>query len=86
MVDGPTVTTTAGTVEPRVPIWMAKAAERATIGPIDTDVSLSFDELAGASGLTVEQLRDVEQHGLLAGKVLGRGEVVYEGDALLIEV
>jgi hypothetical protein len=65
---------------------MAKAAERATvpIGPSDSDVSLSFDELAGASGLTVEQLRDVEQHGLIAGRHLGRGDVVYDGDALLV--
>jgi DNA-binding transcriptional MerR regulator len=83
----PTVTSAVETPgEPRVPIWMAKAAERATlpIGQADTDVSLSFDELAGASGLTVEQLRDVEQHGLITGHSLGRGEVVYDGDALLV--
>jgi DNA-binding transcriptional MerR regulator len=82
----PAVTAAPDPAEPRVPIWMAKVHERSTapVGQADTDVSLSFDELAGASGLTVEQLRDVEQHGLIAGRLLGRGEVVYDGDALLV--
>ena len=81
------------------PIWMvdlarasaatkASAAVEAAEAPLHadtgpTEVSLTAEELATASGLTREQLRDLERFGLLAGKSLGDA-VYYDGDALLV--
>jgi len=81
------------------PIWMAdlaRASAEAKAGaaaaeaarplhadPGPTEVSLTFDELAIASSVTKEQLRSLEQYGLLAGRSLG-DDVFYDGDALLV--
>ncbi|MEZ5180662.1 MAG: hypothetical protein R2702_02100 [Acidimicrobiales bacterium] len=81
------------------PIWMAdlaRASAEAKAGaaaaeaarplhadPGPTEVSLTFDELSIASGVTKEQLRSLEQYGLLTGRSLG-DDVFYDGDALLV--
>jgi DNA-binding transcriptional MerR regulator len=46
-------------------------------------VSLSVDELSSASGLTREQLHDLEEYGLLSGQRVG-SDTYYDGDALMI--
>jgi hypothetical protein len=54
--------------------------------PLDTaptSVSLSIDELSSASGLTREQLHELEEYGLLAGHRVG-SDTYYDGDALMI--
>ena len=54
--------------------------------PLDTapsSVSLSLDELSSASGLTREQLHDLEEYGLLTGQRVG-ADTYYDGDALMI--
>jgi len=81
------------------PIWMAdlarasaqskvSAATEAAQLPLDmdtgpTEVSLTADELAQASGLTRDALRQLEQYGLLEGRTMG-DDVFYDGDALLV--
>jgi DNA-binding transcriptional MerR regulator len=61
----------------RVPIWMAKAS-----GGAATGASFTFDELAGASGLTAEELREVERFGLIASTEVGR-TAFYDEEALV---
>jgi DNA-binding transcriptional MerR regulator len=54
--------------------------------PLDTaptSVSLSIDELSSASGLTRDQLHELEEYGLLAGHRVG-SDTYYDGDALMI--
>jgi len=83
---GPVMEPEAASTE-RVPIWMAKAAEKApappasVVGSLATGVNLTFEELCTATGLSPEELREVEQYGLVAGKPLGR-TVYYDEDAL----
>jgi DNA-binding transcriptional MerR regulator len=88
----------AGADEPQ-PIWMAdlarasattkaNAAAEAAQQPLHvdagpTEVSLTAEELAIASGISRDGLRSLEQYGLLAGKPLGDA-VYYDGDALLV--
>ncbi len=50
---------------------------------VHTGVSLSATELANASGLTVEALRDLERFGLLSGRNMG-GAVYYDEEALVV--
>lgn len=81
------------------PIWMADLARASATAKADaaveaarmplhadagpTEVSLTFEELALASGLAKDALRSLEQYGLLAGRPLGDA-VFYDGDALLV--
>jgi DNA-binding transcriptional MerR regulator len=81
------------------PIWMAdlarasattkaNAAARAAELPLHadpgpSDVSLTAEELAIASGVSRDDLRSLEQYGLLTGRPLGDA-VYYDGDALLV--
>ena len=81
------------------PIWMADIAKASATAKADaavaqatrplhvdsgpTEVSLTSDELALASGLSREDLRSLEQFGLLRGRTLG-DDVFYDGDALMI--
>ncbi|QXC61988.1 MerR family DNA-binding transcriptional regulator [Aquihabitans sp. G128] len=58
------------------------APDGAAAGTV-SDVSLSLQELAAATGLTLESLRELEQYGLLSGRSYGN-DVYYDGDALLI--
>lgn len=81
------------------PIWMADiakatadtkasaAAKEAQLplamdtGP--SEVSLTAQELALAAGISREDLRQLEQYGLLGGRSLG-DDTYYDGDALLV--
>lgn len=79
----------------RMPLWMRPkaapiAAEpavamAASVAPsgLETGVSMTFDELAGAAGLTATQLREIESFGLIASTAMGR-ERLYDEDALLV--
>ncbi|HEX8802673.1 MAG TPA: MerR family transcriptional regulator [Acidimicrobiales bacterium] len=46
-------------------------------------VSLTIDELAEASGMSVRDLRDLERFGLLEGHAVGDA-IYYDGDALVV--
>ncbi|MCB0977274.1 MAG: hypothetical protein KDB02_07410, partial [Acidimicrobiales bacterium] len=76
------------------PIWMAdlaaskgaKTLRQAAALPLDagpTEVSLTRAELLSAAGISADQLRQLEQFGLLSGRSYGE-DVYYDGDALLI--
>lgn len=79
----------------RVPLWMRPKPTPATpvvapaatsvVAPlgVETGVSMTFDELAGAAGLTATQLREIESFGLIASTAIGR-ERLYDEDALLV--
>ena len=47
-----------------------------------TSVSLSLTELAGAAGLEVDELRDLERYGVVVGRRVG-ADTVYGDEALL---
>lgn len=79
-----------------LPIWMADVAANRSIdsGPSAgmaangsrsgaSDVSMTAAELAGAAGITLEALRELEQFGLLTGRPYG-DDIYYDGDALLV--
>jgi DNA-binding transcriptional MerR regulator len=81
------------------PIWMvdlakasaatkASAAEAAARAPLQADpgpseVSLTAQELCLAADITREDLRALEQYGLISGRPLGN-DVFYDGDCLVI--
>lgn len=81
------------------PIWMADlarasaqskadAATRAAQLPLHadpgpTEISLTAAELAAAAGIGTEDLRQLEQYGLIAGRSLG-DDVFYDGDSLIV--
>jgi DNA-binding transcriptional MerR regulator len=74
-------------VAERVPIWMAKAgapdeASAVASDGVGTGASFTFDELAVASGLSPQELREVERFGLLSATEVGRS-TFYDEDALL---
>ena len=48
-----------------------------------TSVSLTLEELAGASGLPAESLRELERYGLIGGRPVG-GTVYYDHEALTV--
>jgi DNA-binding transcriptional MerR regulator len=48
-----------------------------------TGASLTLVELASASGLEVDELRDLERYGLLSGQMVG-SNVYYDEEALLV--
>jgi DNA-binding transcriptional MerR regulator len=90
--DAPAVTEPAASPSPsgppaeRLPIWMQKAATKDRAAGIEsdpTDVSFTFAELAGASGLTADELTEVQGFGLLAGRTVGNA-VYYDEDALVV--
>jgi len=61
-------------------------ASAAQPGPLDsgpTTVSLTRDELAHASGLSLSQLKELEQFGLLRSERIGDDEL-YDGDCLVV--
>ena len=53
------------------------------MAPIDTGVSMTFDELRSASGLEPAALRELERFGLVEGKPVG-GQTYYDEDALVV--
>ncbi|MCB1015510.1 MAG: MerR family transcriptional regulator [Acidimicrobiales bacterium] len=63
----------------------APAAADAGTGALDagpTSVSMTADELAQATGLSLDVLSDLERYGLLTGRAVGP-TVLYDHDALL---
>ena len=91
--------TAAAASEDSQPIWMvdlakASAATKASAAAAEaqlplkvdagpTEVSLTAQELAIASGISRDSLRALEQYGLISGRALGDA-VFYDGDALII--
>ena len=89
----------AGRAAAQQPIWMADLARAQAEAPLTatyaearpsigldsgpTEVSLTAGELVGASGISFESLRELEQYGLIAGRTLG-DDTYYDGDALLV--
>ena len=70
----------------RVPVWMQRPAARTSETPAGSatePVSLSFDELAKASGLAHAHLRDLESFGLVTGRAVGM-VVSYGSEALRV--
>ncbi|CAN5746907.1 MerR family transcriptional regulator [soil metagenome] len=75
------------------PIWMAdvvasrtrgiEAELRSSLDGNSTEVSLTAPELAGAAGISLEGLRELEQFGLVTGRSFG-DDTYYDGDALLV--
>jgi DNA-binding transcriptional MerR regulator len=67
-----------------LPSGLGEAAEGPD--PLDagaTGVSLTIGELAGAAGLDVAQVQELERFGLLAGRTVA-GTVYYDEDALIV--
>jgi len=61
----------------------AVPATAPTPAPDPAALSLTADELAHASGLSVRDVRDLERFGLLEGQPVG-DDTYYDGDALVI--
>jgi DNA-binding transcriptional MerR regulator len=51
------------------------------VGP--SAVSLTVDELAAATGLTMEDLRELQRYGLIGGRVVGP-DTLFDEDALVV--
>ena len=71
----------AAPTEERVPIWMVRTPAPAATGPLGHAPD-SFEEVASASGLTLEELREVERFGLVMGRAVG-GDTLYDEDAVV---
>jgi DNA-binding transcriptional MerR regulator len=78
--------------EPRPPAQVAQQARPPEPPPIPDDldlsagltsVSLTIEELAGASGLPPHRLAELERYGLLAGKVVGDA-AYYDEEAVVV--
>ncbi len=66
--------------EERVPIWMVRTpAAPAPARPVST---YSFEEVASAAGITIEELREVERFGLVIGRAVG-GDTLYDEHAVV---
>jgi DNA-binding transcriptional MerR regulator len=61
----------------------APAAPPAILATAQTGVSFTFEELASATGLTTEQLTEVERYGLIKGTPVGR-LTYYEEEAFIV--
>jgi DNA-binding transcriptional MerR regulator len=70
----------AGPVEERVPIWMVRTPP--TPAPARSVSTYSFEEVASAAGLTIEELREVERFGLVIGRAVG-GDTLYDEHAVV---
>ncbi|HVE75930.1 MAG TPA: MerR family transcriptional regulator [Actinomycetota bacterium] len=51
---------------------------------LDGGLNLSFDELTSQSGLESEELRELEEFGLIDSHRLGSGDVYYDEDDLIV--
>lgn len=68
------------------PAAVAPKPKAPAVTPLDTGpsgMSLTFDELLGATGLTAAQVRSLEQFGLLEAQQVG-DEPVYADDAVVV--
>jgi len=68
----------------RVPIWMQKISPRAqSLLTNATGASFTFEELCTATGLSADELRQVELFGLIGGRPVGRA-TFYDEEALVV--
>ena len=76
------------TTEPagRLPVWMVKPPPSSSnpghVRAMASGATFSFDELAASSGLTVDELREVERFGIVTGRPAG-GTTVYDDHAVV---
>ena len=61
----------------------ADAARQGPLSPELTSTSLTRDELLAASGLSAEELADLERYSLVAGRPVA-GQVYFDGDELIV--
>src|SRR4051794_7677149 len=73
----------APTASPNPARPSAREATPDPLSPGPSAVNLTFDELAGASRLSPETLRDLERYGLIAGRQLPDA-VYYDEEALIV--
>jgi DNA-binding transcriptional MerR regulator len=66
--------------EERVPIWMVRTPAAPT--PARSVSTYSFEEVASAAGITMEELREVERFGLVIGRAVG-GDMLYDEHAVV---
>jgi DNA-binding transcriptional MerR regulator len=73
-----------GVTAPPLPLDPMPKGNHPSAGvPLAAGASLTFEELAGASGLTPSQLREVERYGLLVGRPVGP-TTYYDEEAVVI--
>jgi len=70
----------AAPTEERVPIWMVRTPAPAP--PARSVSTYSFEEVASAAGLTLDELREVERFGLVIGRAVG-GDTLYDEHAVV---
>jgi DNA-binding transcriptional MerR regulator len=73
--------------ERRLPVWMVKPPPSAPTGATNvraasSGATFSFDEVAASSGLSLDQLRDVERFGIVTGRPAGT-TTVYDEHAVV---
>ncbi|HKA04615.1 MAG TPA: MerR family transcriptional regulator [Acidimicrobiales bacterium] len=73
--------------EVRLPVWMVKPppappSGAATVRSASSGATFSFEEVASSSGLTVDELRDVERFGIVIGRPVG-STTVYDEHAIV---
>jgi DNA-binding transcriptional MerR regulator len=70
--------------EVRLPVWMVKPPPVPPSGvrSVSSGATFSFEEVAASSGLTVDELRDVERFGIVSGRAVG-STTVYDEHAIV---
>jgi DNA-binding transcriptional MerR regulator len=80
-VDGDVVTPMRPVAAPSFPSPVADMVNPLQV--VHTGVSMTLDELAKASGLSLDDLGDLERYGLLAGRTVG-GTTYYDEESLIL--
>ena len=73
----------AAVASPLSAVPEAEAPSAAALDAGLTSISMTGEELAAASGITVEMLADLERFGLVVGRSVGQS-TLYDDDALLV--
>lgn len=71
--------------DPEVPTPKPAPEQTGLLGPLLgslTSATFSLDELSNATGLTREQIRELERYGIVTGRAVG-GHVIYDEEALV---
>jgi DNA-binding transcriptional MerR regulator len=70
----------------RLPVWMVKpppsSSNPGNVRAMASGATFSFEEVAASSGLTVDELREVERFGIVTGRPAG-GTNVYDDHAVI---
>jgi DNA-binding transcriptional MerR regulator len=70
----------------RLPVWMVKpppsSSNPGNVRAMSSGATFSFEEVAASSGLTVDELREVERFGIVTGRPAG-GTTVYDDHAVV---